>query len=176
MFSISLWLAAFALFCSSSLAFVPPSGPLESPTQNLPPVLAAAPPSHPSPTSYRNKSPFVSATAALSLALVSMHPFASVAAPKGEQLFVANCAACHIQGGNIIPFNGSKTLKLGDLKKNKFDTEEAIAKLIVNGAGVMPKYAEYKDKDGTTVPAKLSDAEIKAVSAYTLEKANAGWQ
>lgn len=32
----------------------------------------------------------------------------------GEQVFSANCAACHMGGGNVV--NGQRTLKQDDLK------------------------------------------------------------
>jgi cytochrome c6 len=79
------------------------------------------------------------------------------------EVFSANCAGCHINGGNII--RRGKNLKQKALKKYGMDSHEAIANLVTNGKNNMPA---YKDR--------LSEQQIKDVSAYVLEQAEQGWR
>lgn len=81
----------------------------------------------------------------------------------GAKIFEANCAGCHAQGGNIV--RRGKNLKIKALKKNKVDTQEAIANLVTNGKNNMPA---YKDR--------LTAQEIGNVSAYVLQKAEQNWK
>uniref|UniRef100_A0A7S3A4V7 Cytochrome c domain-containing protein n=1 Tax=Rhodosorus marinus TaxID=101924 RepID=A0A7S3A4V7_9RHOD len=52
---------------------------------------------------------------------------------QGEDIFKAQCAACHLGGGNIIPYARGKTLKQKALTKNKMDSTENIVNLMRNG-------------------------------------------
>ena len=79
----------------------------------------------------------------------------------GAKIFSANCAACHIGGGNAV--NPQKTLKIEDLKKYNKDSEEAIKTQATNGAGAMPSFK------------RLGDEAIANVAAYVLQQAEAGW-
>jgi cytochrome c6 len=81
----------------------------------------------------------------------------------GAQVFVAQCAGCHVGGGNII--RRGKNLKLNTLQKNKMATPEAIAAIVTQGKGIMSAYGK-----------KLTAAEIADVSAYVLEQAQSGWK
>ena len=81
----------------------------------------------------------------------------------GAKVFQANCAGCHVKGGNIV--RRGKNLKLKTLHKNKVDTVEAIASLVTNGKGIMSAYGD-----------KLTDTEIEAVSAYVLQRAAENWK
>lgn len=81
----------------------------------------------------------------------------------GAQVFVAQCAGCHVGGGNII--RRGKNLKLNTLQKNKMATPEAIAAIVTQGKGIMSAYGK-----------KLTTAEIADVSAYVLEQAQSGWK
>lgn len=58
---------------------------------------------------------------------------------QGETVFKAQCAACHMGGGNIIPYARGKNLKQAALKKNKMDTPEAIVDLMVKGKVCNPE-------------------------------------
>ncbi len=87
----------------------------------------------------------------------------AAASPDPIQLFETHCVGCHPQGGNII--RRGKSLKLNALKRNKIDTVDAIATLVTNGKNPM---SAYKDR--------LSEAEILAVSQYTLEQAQNNWE
>lgn len=82
---------------------------------------------------------------------------------QGAKIFEANCAGCHLHGGNII--RRGKNLKQKTLQKNKLDTPEAIAQLVTNGKNNMPAYRD-----------RLSQVEIDAVANYVLQQAEAGWK
>ena len=59
-------------------------------------------------------------------------------AELGKTLFKNHCAGCHLNGGNII--RRSKNLKISSLKRNGFDSTEAIAKIAREGIGIMDGY------------------------------------
>jgi cytochrome c6 len=52
-------------------------------------------------------------------------------AANGAKLFSANCAACHMGGGNVVV--GNKTLKQEALKNYGMDSLEAIVNQVTNG-------------------------------------------
>lgn len=68
------------------------------------------------------------------IALVAPSMVLAADAAHGAQIFSANCAACHIGGGNVV--NGQRTLQQDDLKAylaNYNDGhEEAIAYQVTN--------------------------------------------
>ncbi|MEG4251978.1 MULTISPECIES: c-type cytochrome, partial [unclassified Microcoleus] len=78
-------------------------------------------------------------------------------------IFSANCAGCHINGGNII--RRGKNLKQKALKKYGMDSIANISNLVTNGKGIMPA---YKDR--------LSEQQIIDVSAYVLSQAETDWK
>ncbi len=79
------------------------------------------------------------------------------------EVFSANCAGCHINGGNII--RRGKNLKQKALKKYGMDSIANISNLVTNGKGIMPA---YKDR--------LSEQQIIDVSAYVLSQAETDWK
>lgn len=81
----------------------------------------------------------------------------------GAKIFKANCAGCHINGGNII--RRGKNLKMRALKKYKMDSVEAIKNIVTYGKNNMSAYQE-----------RLSESEIEAVSIYVLKQAQNNWQ
>jgi cytochrome c6 len=81
----------------------------------------------------------------------------------GAKIFEANCAGCHINGGNIV--RRGKNLKSKALHKYKLDNEEAIASLVTNGKGIMSAYGD-----------KLTPEQIADVSAYVLQQAEQDWK
>ena len=83
--------------------------------------------------------------------------------PTAAEVFSANCAACHINGGNII--RRGKNLKQKALKKYGMDSIANISNLVTNGKGIMPA---YKDR--------LSEQQIIDVSAYVLSQAETDWK
>ncbi len=82
---------------------------------------------------------------------------------QGAQVFEAQCAGCHVGGGNIV--RRGKNLKLKTLQKNQVDTVAAIAALVTAGKGNMSAYGD-----------RISAAEINNVSAYVLNQAEQGWK
>jgi cytochrome c6 len=79
------------------------------------------------------------------------------------KIFEANCAGCHINGGNII--RRGKNLRIKALKKYQMDSVEAISHIVTYGKNNM---SAYKDR--------LSESEINAVSSYVLKQAENNWR
>ena len=92
-------------------------------------------------------------------------PHTSLAADISNpaKIFEINCAGCHPHGGNII--RRGKNLSLRALHRNKLDSLEAIATLVTQGKNNMSAYQD-----------RLTETEIKEVSAYVLEQAKTGWK
>jgi cytochrome c6 len=108
----------------------------------------------------------------ISLNLLGTSPVYAAGTPAvdlghGGQLFSANCAACHMGGGNVI--SASRTLSQNDLQAhlNEYgeDHIEAIEHQIENGKNAMPSFV-----------GKLSEQDIIDVAAYVELKAEKGWQ
>ena len=105
---------------------------------------------------------------ALAAIIGLMMPSFAVAADvaHGEQLFSANCAACHMGGGNVV--NGQRTLKQDDLKAYlsdyNDDHELAIVYQVTNGTNGMPAFG-----------AKLGSDDISDVAAYVESQSVKGW-
>jgi len=104
---------------------------------------------------------------ALCLALVlGAAPSFAADAAHGAQIFSANCAACHLGGGNVV--NAERTLKSDALKSYLAGyadgPEAAVAMQVTNGKNAMPAFG-----------GKLSAGDIADVAAYVIEKSNAGW-
>lgn len=80
----------------------------------------------------------------------------------GEQIFTANCAACHAGGNNaIMP---EKTLKSDILRDNEMNSIEAITNQVKNGKNAMPAFG-----------GRLADEEIDNVANYVLSQSEKGW-
>lgn len=103
----------------------------------------------------------VTAFIACALFLVAS-PAMAADAGAGAQVFSANCAACHIGGGNAV--NPAKTLKKDDLVAYGKDTSEAIVYQVTNGNGGMPAFG-----------GRLTPEQIENVAAYVLSQADKGW-
>ena len=86
----------------------------------------------------------------------------SVDLEAGEQIFSANCSACHIGGNNaIMP---DKTLKKDVLEDNGMNSIDAIMTQVKNGKNAMPAFG-----------GKLADEDINNVAGYVLSKSEQGW-
>jgi cytochrome c6 len=103
---------------------------------------------------------------ALALAWVALvgwvAPALAVDVGHGQQVFSANCVACHIGGGNVV--NGAKTLKQADLDQYGMASVEAITRQVTNGKAAMPAFK-----------GRLTDDDIADVAAYVLSQAEQGW-
>ncbi|KAA8498138.1 Cytochrome c6 [Porphyridium purpureum] len=84
---------------------------------------------------------------------------------RGAQIFESNCAACHLGGGNILPFARSKTLKKPALEKAKLYEKDAMVEFVSAGKGAMPS---YKDK--------LERADLDEVAEFILTRAAENWK
>jgi cytochrome c6 len=109
----------------------------------------------------------ISVSCALALAfLLSGTPAWAADAAHGAQIFSANCAACHMGGGNVV--NAEKTLKAEALSAYLVDYESdhqaAIAYQVRQGKNAMPAFL-----------GKLTDDDIADVAAYVDEMAAKGW-
>lgn len=81
---------------------------------------------------------------------------------NGEQIFTANCSACHIGGNNLIM--PEKTLKSDILANNNMNSIEAITNQVKNGKNAMPAFG-----------GRLSDEDISNVAKYVLDQSEKGW-
>ena len=94
-----------------------------------------------------------------------MRVFAGDAA-HGAQIFSANCAACHIGGGNVV--NGQRILQQADLEAYLASYSEgheaAIEYQISNGKNAMPAFG-----------GNLSDVDIADVASYVEQQSKNGW-
>ena len=90
---------------------------------------------------------------------------ASSSAQTGEQIFAANCAACHIGGQNAIV--AERTLEKTAIEKYLMGgfNEKAVAYQVRNGKNLMPVFAE-----------RLSEGEVALVAAYVIKSAADGWE
>ena len=89
-------------------------------------------------------------------------PALAVEIDNGAKIFTANCAACHVGGGNVII--AAKTLKKQALQQYDMASMEAIVYQLQNGKNAMPAFK-----------GRLNEVEIEDVAAYVLDKAEKGW-
>ena len=81
---------------------------------------------------------------------------------SGEQIFSANCSACHAGGNNaIMP---EKTLKQDALEENGMNSIAAITTQVKNGKNAMPAFG-----------GRLTDEDIDNVAHYVLNQSEQGW-
>lgn len=81
---------------------------------------------------------------------------------NGAKLFSANCAACHMGGGNVV--NAAKTLKKDALEKYGMNSIDAIKTQVTNGKNAMPAFG-----------GRLSADDIEDVASYVLSQSEKGW-
>lgn len=98
----------------------------------------------------------------LLLIVITVQPAYASDIGAGSKIFEANCAGCHINGGNIV--RRGKNLFKKALKRNQMDSIEAITGIVTNGKNNMPA---YKDR--------LAAPEIDAVATYVLQQAENNW-
>ena len=82
----------------------------------------------------------------------------------GEQVFNANCAACHAGGQNVIM--PEKTLEKEALDQYLAGgrSEASVMTQVTNGKNAMPAFG-----------GRLSDEDISNVATYVIKSAEAGW-
>jgi cytochrome c6 len=82
---------------------------------------------------------------------------------RGEQIFYANCTACHLGGNNIII--PEKNLKKDALEANGMNNINAITYQVMNGKNGMPAFG-----------GRLTEEEIKIVSSYVIKQSLTNFQ
>ena len=82
----------------------------------------------------------------------------------GEQVFNANCAACHANGQNVIM--PEKTLEKEALEQYLTGgrNEKSVVYQVTNGKNAMPAFG-----------GRLSDEDIANVASYVIATSEAGW-
>jgi cytochrome c6 len=95
-----------------------------------------------------------------------IYPASAAETSDGAKIFSANCASCHIGGGNVLI--AEKTLVHQALSKYLENYENnsisAIIYRVKNGKNAMPAFK-----------GKLSDQEVLDVATYVAQKAQQGW-
>lgn len=100
---------------------------------------------------------------------------ASVSPLDAPTLFSRNCSGCHTGGGNVV--SPGNTLSEADLSRNGMLSSEKLFEVIYSGKGKMPGYGiNCAPKGACTFAARLSDAEVKALGDFVLERAGQGWK
>ncbi|MHB8173062.1 MAG: c-type cytochrome [Nitrospirota bacterium] len=94
---------------------------------------------------------------ALSIGLVLAATAAQAASPNGKALFQKNCAACHVNGGNII--NPKLTLSKKDRYAHGVKTAGDIVKKMRNPGPGMTKFTKKM----------VSDKDAKAIANYIMK-------
>nr|YP_009182379.1 cytochrome c553 [Costaria costata]ALF62923.1 cytochrome c553 [Costaria costata]WAM62506.1 cytochrome c6 [Costaria costata] len=98
------------------------------------------------------------------LALISFqNPAQAVDINNGENVFTANCSACHAGGNNVIM--PEKTLKKEALSQNKMDSVSAITYQVTNGKNAMPAFG-----------GRLAESDIEDVANFVLSQSDKNWE
>lgn len=99
--------------------------------------------------------------------LTLINPALAEKLPDGVRIFHANCASCHIGGGNILI--EEKTLKKEALSKYLENYQDDPIKAIIHqvryGKNAMPAFQN-----------KLNAEEILEVAAYVFQQTENGWK
>merc|ERR1719291_1281575 len=97
-------------------------------------------------------------------AAVAVSPAFAGDVGAGEQVFDANCAACHAGGQNVIM--PEKTLEKEALEQYLAGGRkvESVVTQVTNGKNAMPAFG-----------GRLSDEDIANVATYVIKTAEAGW-
>nr|YP_011007330.1 cytochrome c6 [Scytothamnus australis]WAM64759.1 cytochrome c6 [Scytothamnus australis] len=97
------------------------------------------------------------------LTLISFYvPAEAVDINHGENVFTANCSACHAGGNNVIM--PEKTLKKDALSTNQMNSVDAITYQVTNGKNAMPAFG-----------GRLSDTDIEDVANFVLSQSEKDW-
>nr|QWK42235.1 cytochrome c553 [Postelsia palmaeformis] len=97
------------------------------------------------------------------LALISFqNPAQAVDLNNGENIFTANCSACHAGGNNVIM--PEKTLKKDALSDNQMNSVSAITYQVTNGKNAMPAFG-----------GRLAETDIEDVANFVLSQSEKGW-
>ena len=99
------------------------------------------------------------------VAFIASQPVFAADVGAGEQVFNANCAACHAGGQNVIM--PEKTLEKEALEQYLTGgmNEKSVVMQVTNGKNAMPAFG-----------GRLGDDEIENVAAYVIKSAKDGWE
>lgn len=123
-------------------------------------------------------------------AVVATSPVFAADVDAGEQVFNANCAACHAGGQNVIM--PEKTLEKEALDQYLAGgrSEKSIISQVTNGKNAMPAFGGVRIDSTLFVHARralispnfisflqrLSDEDIANVAAYVIKSSDEGWE
>ena len=95
---------------------------------------------------------------------MAVSPAIAANVDNGEQVFNANCAACHAGGQNVIM--PEKTLEKEALESYLAGGRnvKAVITQVTNGKNAMPAFG-----------GRLDDEAIANVAAYVMETSESGW-
>lgn len=82
----------------------------------------------------------------------------------GEQIFNANCAACHAGGQNVIMPEKTLEKEALELYLTGGRNEAAVRTQVTNGKNAMPAFG-----------GRLGEADIANVASFVITKSKAGW-
>lgn len=101
---------------------------------------------------------------AAAISVAAAGPVFAADVGAGEQVFNANCAACHANGQNVIM--PEKTLEKEALDQYLAGgrSEKSVITQVTNGKNAMPAFG-----------GRLSDEDIANVAAYVIATSEAGW-
>eukprot|EP00929_Paragymnodinium_shiwhaense_P018517 TRINITY_DN12932_c0_g1_i1.p1 TRINITY_DN12932_c0_g1~~TRINITY_DN12932_c0_g1_i1.p1 ORF type:complete len:201 (+),score=33.24 TRINITY_DN12932_c0_g1_i1:63-605(+) len=107
-------------------------------------------------------SPLVVGVALGLAAAVGMMPASAANIENGQNIFEANCAACHSGGNNAV--QPDKKLKKEALTQFGMYDVDKIKYQVTNGKNAMPAFGE-----------RLLPGDIEDVANYVLQQADKGW-
>lgn len=97
------------------------------------------------------------------LTLISFcNPAAAIDINNGENVFTANCSACHAGGNNVIM--PEKTLKKDALSTNQMNSISAITYQVTNGKNAMPAFG-----------GRLAETDIEDVANFVISQSEKDW-
>mmetsp|Transcript_11254 Transcript_11254/g.16194 ORF Transcript_11254/g.16194 Transcript_11254/m.16194 type:complete len:137 (+) Transcript_11254:91-501(+) len=103
--------------------------------------------------------------AAAAISIATAGPVLAADVGAGEQVFNANCAACHAGGQNVIM--PEKTLEKEALDQYLAGgrKESSVITQVTNGKNAMPAFG-----------GRLGDDDIANVAAYVIATSESGWE
>ncbi|OEU07527.1 precursor cytochrome c6 [Fragilariopsis cylindrus CCMP1102] len=113
-----------------------------------------------------NKADVAKAAAAGAIAFsVAAGPAFAGDVGAGEQIFNANCAACHAGGQNVIMPEKTLEKEALDQYLSGGRSEKSVMTQVTNGKNAMPAFG-----------GRLSEEDIANVASYVISSAEAGWE
>lgn len=105
------------------------------------------------------------AVAGAAAAVIAASPVFAADAGNGEQVFNANCAACHAGGQNVIMPEKTLEKEALDAYLSGGRSEKSVITQVTNGKNAMPAFG-----------GRLDAGDIADVAAYVIKSADEGWE